>query len=130
MYFEKLLTIDPNNILVLNNYAYYLSVRKEHLDKAERMSKKTIEMEPVNGTYLDTYAWILFQLNKYGDALKYIEKAYLNGGEESAEINDHFGDILYKNSKKEMAKAYWLKAKELGKNDDVLEKKIESGNMD
>jgi tetratricopeptide (TPR) repeat protein len=130
LYFEKLLTIDPNNVLVLNNYAYYLSTRKEHLEKAERMSKKTIDAEPSNGTYLDTYAWILFQLNRTEDALKYIEKAYFNGGDKSAEINDHYGDILYKNDKKDMALIYWKKAKELGKEDEKLIEKIETGILD
>lgn len=57
--YEEALKIDPQNLYVLNNYAYTLAVTGGDLKKAERMSQKTIEKEPDNATYLDTYAWIL-----------------------------------------------------------------------
>ncbi len=94
------------------------------------MSKKTIEKEPNNSTYLDTYAWILFQNEEYENALGYIGKAYINGGKDSAEINDHYGDILFKNGREEEAIQYWEKSKSLGKKSDELEKKISTGKMD
>jgi Tfp pilus assembly protein PilF len=72
------LKYNPDNIPVLNNYAYYLSLEQTDLDKAEEMSYRTIKAEPNNATYLDTYAWILFQLGQYNDALFYIRQAIDN----------------------------------------------------
>ena len=81
--FDNILKEDPENVMVLNNYAYYLSEDNENLDKAEKMSKITITKEPENSTYLDTYAWILFRLKSYDKALEYITKAVKNDVEVS-----------------------------------------------
>ncbi len=92
--FEKALKIKPDEVFLLNNYAYYLSVRNEKLDKAEQMSKKTIEKEPTNYTYLDTYAWILYMQKDYKKALIYIKKSIDNGGNSSEVIKEHYDKIL------------------------------------
>lgn len=122
LFFEKVLVIQPDNILVLNNYAYYLSVRNEYLDKALRMSKRTIEKEPNNATYLDTYAWILFKQKKYEEAKKYLEMALFNGGHSSAEINEHFADVLFKLGDKDKAITYWQISLSIEKDENVLKK--------
>jgi tetratricopeptide (TPR) repeat protein len=110
--------------MLLNNWAYYLSQRKEKLDKAEEMSLMTIEIESTNPTYLDTYAWILYQQNKLDKATEYIEKALMWGGNSNAVIVEHYGDILYKAGNTEKAQEQWEKAKTLGKGSVLLEKKI------
>lgn len=124
-YFELVLTRQPDNIYVINNYSYYLSLREEKLDYAESISRKTILAEPENSTYLDTYAWILFKLKKYQDALYYIKKAYEHGGANSAVIVEHYGDIQYKSENIEAAVELWKLSKELGNTSEVLIKKIE-----
>lgn len=129
MYFEKVLKMQPDNIMILNNYSYYLSLRKENLEKAEQLSRRTIELEPDNDTYLDTYAWILFQLGEYEKALHFIERSLNNGGRSSVEILDHAGDIYFKNDMEEKAVEYWKKAKEKGKVDPILEEKIKTGKI-
>ena len=121
---DKALELDPQNLLILNNYSYYLSVRKENLIKAEKMSKITIEADPKNATYLDTYAWVLFQMGKYDKALEYIEQALKSGGLSNAVIVEHYGDILFKTGAEEKALATWEKAINLGKGSDLLERKI------
>lgn len=121
--FEEVLRMDPNNLIVLNNYSYYLSLRKERLEAAEKYSRKTIEKEPRNPTYLDTYAWILFNMNDLEGALKYIKKAYDNGGNKNPEILEHYGDILFEMGKKGDALLYWKAASVLDKsNKDLVEK--------
>lgn len=122
--FDNTLRINPENALVLNNYAYYLSLRKENLDKAEIMAKKSVSLDPYNSNNLDTYAWVLFQQQKYEEALKWIGKAYRNGGENSGVVNEHYGDILYKMDKKEEALKYWKMAKTKKDFSDLLVKKI------
>ena len=124
-YYDEILKVDNNDIVALNNYAYYLSVKNKNLDKALEMSLKTIKIEPANSTYLDTYAYILFKLQKYNEALKYIEFAIKNGGTRSGVILEHYGDILYMNGQVDYAVTTWNEAKETGEASELINKKIE-----
>ncbi len=121
---EKALEIDQNNTIVLNNYSYYLSLRSDSLDKAERMSRLCVKMEPNNPTFLDTHAWVLYKQNKLEEALKYIEKAYLLQ-KNQAIIIEHYGDILYRLGKHEEAFEKWNEALKVGKGSPYLEQKIQ-----
>jgi len=127
--YEKVLSIDPENVIVLNNYAYYLSLRKVKLGKAEEMSLKCNELEKENGTYQDTYAWILYQLSEYEKAKQWIQKSLANGSDSSAVVVEHFGDILYQLGETENAIVQWKKAQELGEASEFLIKKIEEGKL-
>ncbi|HJD10862.1 MAG TPA: tetratricopeptide repeat protein [Candidatus Phocaeicola caecigallinarum] len=117
--YDSSLVYNPDNIGTLNNYAYYLSIEKKNLDKAEEMSYRTVKAEPDNDTYLDTYAWILFEKGRYTEARIYIEQALRNGGEKSRVIMEHCGDIYYMLGEKDKALEYWKKA-------DAMEK-VEEG---
>jgi len=122
--YEEALKYNDKNIMVLNNYAYYLSLLKKDLTKAERMSALTVKMEPDNATYIDTYAWIFFKQGNIVLAKMYMEQAISKDRTNSAELRDHYGDILYITGDKEKAVEQWLKAKELGKNTATVNKKI------
>jgi Tfp pilus assembly protein PilF len=106
-YYEQALAIDSTNISVLNNYAYFLSEHGKDLEKAYRMSEKTIAAEPNNATYLDTLGWILYKLNQYVAAKTIFRRAMIYGGTDSAVILDHYGDVLYAAGEKEAAVVYW-----------------------
>jgi tetratricopeptide (TPR) repeat protein len=95
--FDQALLLDKDNILIKNNYAYYLSLRDENLPLAKLMSKTTIKKEPKNSTYLDTYAWVLFKMKKNKMAMKYIIKALNSGDSISEEILIHGGEIFFVN---------------------------------
>jgi tetratricopeptide (TPR) repeat protein len=123
--YQEALNIDENNVVVLNNYSYYLSVENKNLDKAEKMISKCIELEPGNATYLDTYAWVLFKRGRYFESKYIIERAIDNGGDSNDIIVEHYGDILYKNGDIEGALLQWNKAKDLGSESEILDKKIE-----
>lgn len=122
--YDSTLIYDPDNINVLNNYAYYLSVEGRNLERALSMSAKTLEAEPLNATYLDTYAWILFKMKRYKEALQYMEKAlrYLNA--DNPEIYEHYGDVLYICGEKEKAVENWHKAKRMNSTSATLDRKI------
>lgn len=122
--YDKSLRLDPENAYVLNNYSYYLSLRKQNLEKAKQMSAYANKLEPGNDSFLDTYAWILFQLGDYNTAKEFQEKAMQAGGDKSGTILEHYGDILSKLGKKEEALNYWRKAKELGTDSGTIDKKI------
>ena len=111
--YDSALVYKPDNIGALNNYAYYLSVEKKDLDKAEEMSYKTVKAEPTNNTYLDTYAWILFEKGKYAEARIYIDQALQNGGDKSSVVVEHCGDIYWMTGEQEKALEYWMKAEKL-----------------
>lgn len=123
--YDKALEYNDKNVVVLNNYSYFLSTNGGDLKKAERMSAQCIKLEPDNATYLDTYAWIFFKQGNYSLAKIYIESAMDKDGKKSAEIIEHYGDILYKSGEKEKALEQWLKAKEMKSESATLDQKIE-----
>lgn len=93
--FDNCLRLDPDNILCLNNYAYYLSELGDDLDRAATMSLKAVKAEPNNPTYLDTYAWVLYKQGRYEEAKIYMEMAIekLKDGEEKAVYQEHLDEI-------------------------------------
>ena len=123
--YDEALKYNDKNVVVLNNYSYFLSLEKRDLKKAERMSGLCIKLEPDNATYLDTYAWIFFVQGNYTLAKIYIESAIEKDTTNSAELVDHYGDILFMCGEKEKAVEQWKRAKELGKSTEVLDQKIE-----
>lgn len=122
--FEEALKVDPDNATILNNYAYYLSLRKDKLDKAEKFSKRSNELVPNNRSYIDTYGWILYQLKKYEEAEQWLSRAS-NMGNKNAVLLEHYGDVLFKLNKKEEALLKWKEAKISGRGSEFLDKKIQ-----
>lgn len=110
--YDRALDYNPNNLLCLNNYAYYLSLQGKELEKAERMSKQTVDAEGDSPTYLDTYAWVLYLQGKYPDALAYIKEAlrYVTDIPSDATLYDHAGDISYRSGDRAQALEWWKKA--------------------
>ena len=119
--------MDPENTIVLNNYAYYLSLRKSNLEKAKSMSYKCNELESDNSTYQDTYAWVLYQQEDYKNAKIWLEKAISNGGDSSAVIIEHYGDVLYKLGNLKEARKQWIRALDVGSGGEFLYKKATEG---
>ncbi len=126
--YDSCLQWKDDNIMALNNYAYYMSVEGTDLHKAESMSYKTIKAEPKNATYLDTYAWILFKEERYADAKTYIDETLKNG--DSTDISntvlEHAGDIYAMNGMADQAVEYWKKACKGNDHTAVLEWKIKN----
>ena len=124
--YEEALELDSTNTYVLNNFAYYLALRKEELSRAASMSKLSNELSQNNPSYQDTYAWVLFQLGKYEDALQWIEKAIRHSDSPSATLIEHKGDILFKLGKRKEAVQYWERALKISSSGDIekLNRKI------
>ncbi len=125
--FDDVIKLDPENWLAMNNYAYYLSVRNENLEKAEQLSGKAVRANPENPTYLDTYAWVLFMRNDYALAKFYMETAIKNGGDKNGVIVEHYGDILFMLGEKEKAMEQWKNAIGKGEVSKFLNDKIKQG---
>ena len=122
--YDKALVFNPDNIYTLNNYAYYLSIRGEQLEKAAQLSKHSIDLQPNTASFEDTYAWILFRQKKYADAKTWIEKALQHGKDASATQTEHYGDILFYMGNADAAVQNWKKAKEYGAKSPLLDRKI------
>jgi len=124
--FEKVIEMDPENYVAMNNYAYYLSVRGEQLDKAERLSSKAIQAHPNNPTYLDTYAWVLFKKKDYQLAKFYMKTALDNDLKGEPTLLEHYGDILFHLGDHEEALEYWKKSLEKGNESELIKLKIKT----
>ena len=122
--YNQVLVADANNFYVLNNYAYYLSLRRERLEEAEKMSRKSLELDPNNPSSEDTYAWILFRLKRYTEAKKWILKSLQGKPENNATQREHYGDILYFLGEESNALEQWENAKSQGGSSEKLNKKI------
>ncbi len=125
--YELALKANPDNDHVLNNYSYFLSLRKEKLDLALKMSERLVQQHKDNPTYLDTYAWVLYIRKDYKKAKEFLERAMLDSSSVSGTIVEHYGDVLFKLGERDNAVAQWKKAKRMGETTELLDKKIATG---
>lgn len=123
--YDSALVYNPSNILVLNNYAYFLSEEGKQLDRAEQMSLRSVKAEPNNATYLDTYAWILYKQERYEEALEYMEQALAADSVPSDVLYEHAGDICYKLGDVQRAFVYWKQALDLQRQTETIEERLE-----
>ena len=127
--YEAVLKTDPLNDHVLNNYSYFLSLRKQNLPRAAQLAQKLVERNPANATYLDTYAWVLYVAKDYAKARQYLEKALANPAGVSGTIIEHYGDVLHQLGETQKAVEQWKLAKTKGGGGSNLDKKIATGKL-
>lgn len=123
-YFEKALSLNPKNATALNNYAYYLSIRKEKLERALKLTEESNLLAPNNPIFLDTWAWVLYQSGQHEEALKKIEEAIALSETVDAELRMHYGDILFALKRPQDAKVQWQKALETGGDKTALNQRL------
>lgn len=124
--YQESLKRNPDNAYVLNNYAYYMSLREKNLDQCAEMARRANELSPDNPSFQDTYGWVLFQKGQYEQARQWLEKALNNGGNNSAAILEHYGDVLFKLGQEDAAVDYWNRALEANGDKTLLEDKIKN----
>jgi tetratricopeptide (TPR) repeat protein len=123
-YFEKAIKLNENNPTALNNFAYYLALRKEKLSRALELTEKCNSLSPNNPVFLDTWAWVLYQKGDYNDALVKIDAALNGMSNPSGDVLEHKGDILFKLKRTAEAVASWNNAKAAGQASKLIDKKI------
>lgn len=126
--YDEALRLDPENHLVLNNYAYSLAERGLRLDRALEMSRKAVDAQPDNPSYLDTIGWIYYRLGNYPEAERYVKLA-IGKGEVNAVVYEHLGDIYYRMNQKDLALEHWNMALKLDENNAALRNKISRGSL-
>jgi tetratricopeptide (TPR) repeat protein len=123
--FEKAIALDPHNYLIMNNYAYYLALRNENLNKAVALIDVAARALPNDASIADTYALILFKGGKYTIARTWIEKALENKEAENNVYLEHYGDILFLLGEQENALVQWKRARDAGNESTLLKRKID-----
>ncbi len=124
--YELILDENPNDATALNNFAYNLAKADGDLEKAEKMSMRSLKVEPLNATFLDTYAYILFKEKKYSEALFVMERCMDQGGHDvNAEELDHYADILLAVGRKDDAIKVWRQALEKEPDNTAIKKKLD-----
>ncbi len=124
--YEKSIEYDPNNLLALNNCAYYLACEGKDLDRAEAMSGRTVAEQPDNVSSLDTYAWVMFMKRDYKQAKEFIDKVLELDPKPSADVLHHAGDIYFMAGDPTKAVELWKKAQELAPDNELLQRKIKN----
>ena len=127
--YEAVLKTDPDYEHVLNNYSYYLSLRKDKLSRAVQLSSRLAEKFSENATYLDTHAWVLYTMKEYQNSREFLEKAIKQNSGVSGTIIEHYGDVLFQLGEKDKALEQWKKARQMGENSKSIDKKIQSGQL-
>lgn len=119
-YYEKALLYYYDNAAVLNNYAYFLSLEGEQLERAEKMAQRAVELSR-NASNIDTYAWILHLRGEHAEAQRLMRQALALDNGESADLQMHYGDILYALENYALAKSYWQRALQYGADPEAVE---------
>lgn len=123
--YDKSLRYFADNVMVLNNYAYFLTIADKELDKAFAMASRVMALESGNPTYIDTYAWVLYKLGRLEEAKRAMQQALSLDRRQSADLAAHYGDILWDLGEKFMAETYWKRAVERGFDKAEMEAHIE-----
>lgn len=123
-YFEEVVDRYPNNALAMNNWAYFLALRKERLPFAKQLVERALQITPRQANYWDTHAWILFEMQQEERALESIDKSIAFGGGQSPDVWEHKGDIHSALGQTGNAVEAYQKAMEMGGDKDRLESKI------
>lgn len=126
VFYEKALEYNPDNLVALNNCAYYMACEGRDLDRALKMIERVVKENPESSTSLDTYAWVLFKQKKYAEAREAIDGAIANDDDpdNSADMLEHAGDIYFMDGNPDKALEFWRKALKLSPDNELLHRKV------
>ena len=124
---KRSIAIDPSKAAEAYNFLGYMwADRNMHLDEAEEMIGKALELEPDNGAYLDSRGWLYYRKVKYEDALRDLLRAAQILTRDDPVVFEHIGDTYAKLNRVAQALEYWQKADALSPGNKTLAEKIES----
>ena len=104
--FRKVLAIDPDNASALNYLGYMFADRGVRLDEAHKLISRALELEPQNGAYLDSLAWVNYHQNKLAEAENLLLRALERIGKDPT-VHDHLGDVYLKQGKTRTPSSQW-----------------------
>jgi len=107
--FKQLLSRDADNAPALNYLGYMLAERGERLDESVTLLKKALQIDPDNGSYLDSLGWAYFKADKLDLAEDNLRRA-ADQLKTNSVIQDHYGEVLFKLGRFDDAIAAWTRA--------------------
>jgi predicted Zn-dependent protease len=107
--FQTVIGREPDNAPALNYLGYMLAERGERLDESVDLVKRALQIDPDNGSYLDSLGWAYFKANKLDLAQDSLRRAADQLVTNSV-IQDHYGDVLSKLGRNDEAIAAWTRA--------------------
>ena len=127
--FLKALEFEPEQPFVLNYLGYSWVEQGLNLDKALGMIRLAVQLRPNDGYIVDSLGWVYYQLGRYEDAVKELERAVELRPEDPV-INDHLGDAYWEVGRTREARFQWRAALALDPEPDLkakLESKLDKG---
>ena len=105
-FFHKVLEIDPNNAITLNNLGYMLADKTSRYTDALKYIRKAVELEPMNGAYLDSLGWVYLKLGQFEPAEDNLRKAVERNSTDPT-VHDHLGDLYERTGRIRLAASQW-----------------------
>ncbi len=123
---RKSIAVDPANAAEAYNYIGFMWAEHNlHLDEAEEMIGRALQLDPNNGAYLDSLGWLYYRKAKYEEALNELLRAAQNLKSDDPIVFDHIGDTYSKLNRIAQALEFWQKAIALDPGNKLLADKIE-----
>ena len=124
-YFDKSLQLAPDFADCLNYLGYMWAEHGTNLVQARDLIERALKLEPKNPAFLDSMAWVLFQLGQPGPALDYQLKAVELAEGQDETLYDHLGDIYAALKQMDKARECWRKSLAIHP-DDAVRKKLDA----
>ncbi|MDP6786901.1 MAG: tetratricopeptide repeat protein [Rhodospirillales bacterium] len=130
--FLAALEFEPEQPYVLNYLGYSWVDQGVHLERAQKMIERAVELRPNDGYIVDSLGWVLYRLGNFGGAVRELERAVELRPEDPI-INDHLGDAYWRVGRRQEARFQWRRSLSLEPEDDLLallKDKLEKGLSD
>jgi len=105
-FFRQALDVDPASAMTLNYLGYMLADKNQRLAEALKLIRKAVELEPMNGAYLDSLGWVYFKMGEYEMAEENLRQA-VDRDQTDPTVHDHLGDLYEKTGRIRLAAAQW-----------------------
>ena len=118
------LKVSPEQAYVINYLAYSWIEQGVKIKKSLEMLRKANKIKSNDPFIIDSLGWALYKLERYQESKNYLQLAVMLMPADPI-VNDHYGDVLWKNGDKIQARYYWNYVLNLEKAEDDLKEKIE-----
>ena len=105
---KQVLTLDPGNADAMNALGYTLADQTDRYDEAYVLIEKALRLKPEEPAFIDSMGWVLYRLNRYEEAIDYLEQAFERFPND--EVAAHLGEVLWQSGKTRRAKRVWKEA--------------------
>ena len=105
---KQVLTLDPGNADAMNALGYTLADQTDRYDEAYALIEKALRLKPEEPAFIDSMGWVLYRLNRYEEAIDYLEQAFERFPND--EVAAHLGEVLWQSGKTRRAKRVWKEA--------------------